>query len=222
MSDFTNFEILEDGIIQDRIPEKTWSLWSFMILLASVFFSMLIASFIICLVNTECRTSVPTIHVLLSSKLTGPFAFMALSASTYLYFILCFALYHKTNNKFLIATSLAVYASIAAILVVFPFTGWDNNWGIFLFIVVFLFWMVNVAASLRHTYRSVLQRIQVTTIVVYTLCSITYIVLKILKHTLDINVGLLVVEMVGTVAIIVYMFICLLFVKSVKITVHPR
>lgn len=222
-----DFQILEDGVIQDHVPAKTWSLWHFTILLISVFFSMTLASFIICLVNKECREAVPTVHVLLTSPITGPFAVMGLSAGTYVFFITCFALYHKTNNRMLSVTTIGVYVSLGCIFIVFPFTGWANNWGIFVFIVAFFLWMCNVSFAMRFTYRVVLRRFEVATIVVYTLSSLVYMGLQIAQATvkgvrLDLSVGMLVVQVTGTIAIVVYMFICLVYVRSVKITVHPH
>jgi len=219
-----DFQILEEGVIQDHVPAKSWSLWNFTILLVSVFFSMILASFIICLVNKECRAAVPTVHVLLSSPLTAPYAILALSSCTYVFFITCFALYHKTNNKMLMLTSVAVYVSIGCILVIFPFTGWANNWGIFFFIIAFFVWMCNVSFALRFTYRIILRRFEIGTIILYALSSLVYTLLKIIQHSVpvDLDVGMLVVEITGTIAMIIYMFICLVYVRNVTITVHPH
>ena len=217
--DFDNFEILENGVAQNKHPSRTFPLWKFLVMLVTVFVVMVLTSFVICIGSSQCRQAVPTVHVLLTSPLTAPYMILGLSAGLYVFFITCLALYVKTESKLIIFTGIGVYGSVGAILVVFPFTGWDRNWAIFGFIVAYMVWMCAVARAFYRTYEDALKRLQFVAIVVYAACGLVYTVLKLVPR--DTRIGLLVVEVVGAIMVIGYMAVCLAFVWGVKITVSP-
>lgn len=218
---FENYEILENGIPQNKRPPRTYQLWQLLIMLITVFLIMILASLIMCVSTKECRISIPTIHVMLTSPKTAPYMVVGLTSGLYVFFITCIALYVKTDNKFVLIGGLGVYASIAAILIVFPFTGWDENWAILLFIGAYLTWMIVIALALRKTYAERLKALQIVTIVIYAGCGIVYAVLKFVP-VINKQIGVLVVDVIGTFAIIGYMSICLALVWNVKVTISPK
>jgi len=223
LDEFDDFHTLERGILQDTIPSQVYPLWKFLILLVSVFFIMILTSFVVCMTNKQCRRNVPTVHSLLSSPISAPYMLLALSSGIYVFFITSMALYVKTNNKLVVITGIAVYASLGCILIVFPFAGWDRNWAIFIFVVTFFLWMISVSYISRKTYRNKLHKLGNVLIGLYTLSSIVYIVLKLLNSkTVGRDTGLLVVEVTGTIGILGFMSFCLAFVWKVKITVSPK
>jgi len=223
LDEFEDFQTLENGILQDTIPDRQYPLWKFLVLLISVFFIMILTSFVVCASNKQCRRNVPTVHSLLSSPISAPFMLLALSSGLYVFFITCMALYVKTNNKLVVLTGMSVYGSVGCILVLFPFTGFDRNWAIIIFIITFLVWMISVSYVCRKTYRDKLRKIANVLIVLYALSGIVYIVLKLLdSKTIGRNTGILVVEIFGTLMVLGFMAFCLVFVWSVKITVSSK
>lgn len=216
MEEFESFLEYEEGLEQSRLEPLTYPLWQFLVLLVAVFCAMLLASIFTCVANTECRQSVPTVHVLLTSKISGPFMVMGLSAGIYVFLMISVALYTKRRNKVILAATITVNASIGMILVVFPFTGWDDNWAVLVFIVAFFFWMFTATFSFRDTYKKrALRRVQIGLIVVYLLCAIVYTVLKFVPNT---NIGLLVTEIVCGTSIIAHLAICVAMAWSVTIS----
>ena len=223
IDEFEDLDTLEKGILQDTLPSQEYPLWKFLVLLVSCFFIMMLTSFIVCIANSQCRRNVPTVHSLLSSQISGPYMLLALSSGLYVFFITSLALYVKTNNKMVVVTGIGVYISVGIMLVVFPFTGWDRNWAIVIFIIALLLWMVNVSAACRKTRRQKLRKLGNLLIILYILSSFVYLVLKLLDpKTIGKNTGILVVEVTGTIAMLGFMSFCLAFVWRVRIIISPK
>ena len=220
MDEFDNFDILDEGILREKIPNQEYPLWKFLVLLVSVFVIMVLTSFVVCISSSTCRRNVPTVHSLLGSPISGPYMLLALSSGIYVFFITSLALHFITNNKIVVITAVGVYVSIGCMLVVFPFTGWSRNWAIVIFIITFLLWMLSITWSTRKSYNHKTRKLGIGLVVVYTLSSFVYLVLKLLDpRVVGKDTGILVVELVGLFSVMGFMAVCLSYVWKVKITI---
>ncbi len=216
-----NYEEFNQGLLQNMLYPWEFKLWKLLATLVIPFFVMMLMSFIVCMSDTKCRTSIPTINTLLSSPVSSTFINLALFLGLCIFFVTSMTIWKKTNRYSVAVTSELVLLSVGVILFVFPFTGWKEDGAIIGFIVTFLIWMIYVVLAMKSAKKKLMFKITLSCTIMFIVTSIIYITLSsittVVPHK---DVGVLVVEIVGGISIFVFMAACILFVAKTQVVIE--
>jgi hypothetical protein len=180
---------------------------------------------IICGTDSKCRNYVPTVQNMLNSTFATPFVVSGFYTVLGGHFVVSVCLYSATSVRSyywsglqLVAAAL-IYFCCVVTLFVLPFTGWPNNWANVSILVAIALWMLCVQVSMRRGLHRLLIGYPFVAQYVYYACVIPYIVVRAVP---DIPVqgkdaGILVCEVVGGVALLVFMAMLVAHVWSMRI-----
>lgn len=222
MEDLENYQELVDGVLQNRARPKSFKIWRFLILMCIFFFFAFSASVILCISNGACSKYVPTVYVLLQSKISSPYMLLAMTCGLLTFSSTSFAMFITVDNIFVMFAGAIVYASVAVILFVYPFVGWDATWAIAIFIVAFLIWMGVILFTTRNTSKTSIRAFGITCSILYVISSVAYIILKAVNiENKSIEYGLLGMEVLGIASVVGFMAFAILFSWNVTVVFNP-
>jgi hypothetical protein len=201
---------------------QTWKVFVFLFALIAF---LIIASAIICGTDSKCTHNIPTVKNMLNSTMSTPFIVSGLNAALGVHLVTSTFLYWTTTVKapywssLQMISAIIMYATCIITLFVLPFTSWQNNWANVATLVALVFWMVFVQISLKRNRKSVV--VLFTVMLLYMVCVLIYIIVRAVP---DIppegrDVGILVVELIGGLAITAFMFVCITHIYNMKIHV---
>lgn len=201
MEEENNGGMLDESLISNAVPLVVFSARKIIIFTIVAFLITMTMSFTICMTNTNCKNNIPTVYTLLESPLSAPYMYSALGCALFIFVVTCVLLYAKTQMWIIFLSGWIVGGSIGVILFVFPFTGWNGNWAILIFNAAFLLWMA-VASFITRERR---YKLKLFLVVLFALATTVHMVLKFVDiHVPNINVGVLVVEIIGAISIVVF------------------
>lgn len=199
---------------------KTWKIFA-------VFFGLIVfmvgASAIICGTDAKCTNNIPTVKNMLNSTFATPFIVSGFNAAIGVHLITSTFLYFTTVVKspywsFLqIAFAVLVYTTCILTLFVLPFTSWQNNWANVSTLVALILWMMCTQVSLKRNRKPVVALF--SAMMLFAVCILIYIVVRAVP---DIplegrDVGILVVTLMGTIALTVFMCVCITHIYNMSI-----
>lgn len=196
--------------------------------LCVVLCAMLFASgAIVCGTDVQCRNHVPTVHNMLNSTTTAPYITVAFCFALFIHLILSAFIYIDCRKRayywcaLQLVCAVLMYVCMFVTLFVLPATGWTNNWANIPVLVFIALWMLcsNVALSRARTRRRCIGT-QIALDALFGCCALIYIVVRAVP-TLEIpnkDAGILVVEVVGGLAVLAYLCLCIYQVRNAGMT----
>lgn len=209
-------------------PASLIKLWKIFLVLFGLIVFLFISSAIICGTDAKCVNYIPTVKNMLNSTFATPFIVSGLDAALGVHFITSTFLYFSTSIRapywslLQILSAVLTYATCIITLFVLPFSGWANNWANVATLVMLVLWMAFAQISLKRNRHSI--GLLLGCMMLYIVCVIIYIVVRAVP---DIplagrDIGILVVEIMGGLALVVFVCICIshIYRMSIKIITY--
>jgi len=197
--------------------------WKVFLCLFGLIAFLIGASAIICGTDAKCKHNIPTVQNMLNSTFATPFIVSGLNAALGVHLLTSTFLYFTTSVKspywstLQIMCAIIMYATCIITLFVLPFTGWPNNWANIATLVMLALWMFVVQVSLKRNRKPVVVLFSVT--MLYCVCVLIYIVVRAAPDIPPAgrDVGILVVELMGALAVTVFMCVCITHIYRMSI-----
>ena len=211
-------------------PSSPIKLWKAYLILGAMVCILFVGSAIVCGTDEKCRNHIPTVANMLNNTIATPFLVTGFNAALAVHFITVSAIAFIARRKapywasLQAGSALLVYFFSVCTLFVLPFTGWPSNWANVFILASIALWMMLAQITIARGRRHVTTWPFTSMTVLYSLCILPYIVVRAVP-TLPIpnqDIGILVCEIVGAIALVLFVVTCITHVWSVSLKLfHP-